>query len=104
MLVNPVLALVALAAAWAGVKALHGPFWALPPSFLTGSGAAAGIAFINSVGNLGGLAGPWLAGALKKGTNSFSTGLLVSGLLLLGAGLASLALPKRSCAAQETSH
>lgn len=92
---HPIPALMALTAAWAGVKALHGPFWAMPPAFLRGSGAAAGIAFINSVGNLGGLAGPWLMGELKKGTNSFSVGLLVSGALLMGAALASLALPKR---------
>ena len=92
---NPVLALGALTVAWAGVKALHGPFWALPPAFLSGTGAAAGIALINSVGNLGGLVGPWVAGALRKGTDSFTAGLWVSGALLFVMAFASLKIPRR---------
>jgi ACS family tartrate transporter-like MFS transporter len=85
---NPFLALAALSLAWAGAKALQAPFWALPPAFLSGTGAAAGMALINSVGNLGGLAGSWLTGILRKNTQSYSTGLMVSAFLFLAAGAA----------------
>lgn len=43
-----------------------GPFWALPTSILGGTAAAAGIAFINSVGNLGGFTGPFLVGKVQE--------------------------------------
>ena len=59
-----------------------GPFWAMPPMFLTGTAAAAAIAWINSIGNLGGFFGPWYVGIMKDATDSFSGGLY--GLALLG--------------------
>jgi ACS family tartrate transporter-like MFS transporter len=94
LLRNPLPIFISLSLAWAGVKALHGPFWAVPPAFLSGPGAAVGLALINSVGNLGGWAGPWLAGFLRKETQSFQAGFLVSGLLLLGSALLGFALPR----------
>jgi ACS family tartrate transporter-like MFS transporter len=92
---NPVLALAALSLAWSGVKALQAPFWAIPPSFLSGTQAAAGMALINSVGNLGGLAGPWVMGALKDATHNYSAGLGVSAVFLFAAGSAALALARK---------
>jgi D-galactonate transporter len=62
-----------------GVVGLYGylpGFWALPTSFLTGTAAAASIGLINSIGNLGGWAGPWLIGYLSKVTGSFVSGAL----------------------------
>jgi ACS family tartrate transporter-like MFS transporter len=59
-----------------GIWGALGPFWALPTGFLSGTAAAAGIALINSVGNLGGFAGPYLVGILKNRTASFAPGLL----------------------------
>ncbi|MNG13992.1 putative tartrate transporter [compost metagenome] len=58
-------------------------FWVLPGRFLTGASAAAGIALINSFGNLGGYIGPFGIGALKAYTGS-----LASGLYFLSAVLA----------------
>ena len=56
--------------------------------FLSGSAAAAGIATINSIGNLGGFAGPAIIGWIKDMTGSFLGGLyFVSGLLVLSAVL-----------------
>jgi ACS family tartrate transporter-like MFS transporter len=92
---DPVLSLAALSLAFVGLKGTQGPFWALPPAFLSGPVAAGGIAFINSVGNLGGQAGPWLMGWLQKKTGAFSTGLAVSASLLLLAGLLALCLKAR---------
>jgi ACS family tartrate transporter-like MFS transporter len=56
----------------AGVYSYFGPFWALPSEFLTGFSAAAGIALINSVGNLGGFAGSYMIGTIATRTGSAS--------------------------------
>lgn len=55
---NLYLAMAALTLAFIGIKSTIAPFWAMTTAFLGGTAAAAGIAFINSVGNLGGFAGP----------------------------------------------
>jgi nitrate/nitrite transporter NarK len=61
-------------------------FWPLPASFLTGASAAAGIAAINSLGNLSGFAGPYAMGYLKDLTGNFTVGLLLlAGCAVLGA-------------------
>lgn len=83
---NPVLALTALSVAWVGLKSAQAPFWSIPASFLTGAGAAAGMALINSVANLGGQLGPWLAGRLQRQTGSFSAWLGCSSVLLVLSG------------------
>jgi MFS transporter, ACS family, tartrate transporter len=63
-------------------------FWSLPTSFLSGTAAAASIGLINSVGNLGGFAGPYVVGYLSKRTNSFIGGVLYLSLsAFLAAGL-----------------
>jgi len=57
--------------------------WTLPGEFLVGAAAAGGIAVINSIGNLGGFAGPVVVGVLKDITGSFSGGLLIDAVVLL---------------------
>jgi len=67
-----------------GITSARAIFWTIPTRFLTGMAAAGGIAFINSIGTLGGFIGPSIMGWLKDRTGSFSAGLLaVSGFLLL---------------------
>lgn len=79
------LAVIAMCVATIGIMGSKGPFWPLPALYLSGSSAAAGIALINSVGNLGGFVGPGLVGMAKDMTGSFEGGLyLLSGLALLG--------------------
>jgi len=51
-------------------------FWSLPSGFLTGTVAAASIGLINSVGNLGGFAGPYIVGYLNRTAHSFSAGVI----------------------------
>ncbi len=58
-----------------GLDASRPLFWALPPMFLSGAAAAAGIALINSVGNLGGIVGPVVIGMVKDASGSFAGGL-----------------------------
>jgi predicted MFS family arabinose efflux permease len=89
---DPFLSLVCLSVAALGIWSALGPFWTLPASILTGSAAAGGIALINSVGNIGGFAGPYLIGAVRESTGSFSAAMFVlSGTLVAGAVLAMLA-------------
>jgi len=75
-------ALVGMSIAAMGFYGSKGPFFAMPPMFLSGTALAAGIAWINSIGNLGGFFGPWYVGAMRDLTGSFSGGLY--GLALLG--------------------
>ena len=67
--------LVGLCIATFGFYGSKGPFWSMPPMFLTGTAAAASIAWINSIGNLGGFFGPWYVGVLKDWTGSYAGGI-----------------------------
>jgi ACS family tartrate transporter-like MFS transporter len=68
-------ALVGMCIATAGFYGTKGPFWSMPSMMLTGAAAAAGIAWINSIGNVGGAVGPALVGWIKDVTGSYSGGL-----------------------------
>jgi ACS family tartrate transporter-like MFS transporter len=59
-----------------GFYGSKGPFWSMPPMFMTGTAAAAAIAWINSIGNLGGFFGPWYVGVIKDWTGNYSGGIL----------------------------
>ena len=92
---SPVYSTALLCLLAAGVCSFLGPFWALPNEFLTGFSAAAGIALINSVGNLGGLVGPYMIGAIATRTGSLYAGLAFAGTpLFLSATLALLLASK----------
>jgi MFS transporter, ACS family, tartrate transporter len=84
---NVALSLAALAIAFAGVKGMVGPFWAFSTACLSGTAAAAGIAWINSVGNLGGFVGPTVVGYIKRATGSYA-----GAVTALGCGLIVLAI------------
>ena len=68
----------------------------MPTLFLSGPAAAAGIATINSIGNLGGFVGPSMIGWLKQRTGSFAGGLYFVGLLLVIAAAVTLVLAQRA--------
>jgi ACS family tartrate transporter-like MFS transporter len=67
--------LAGMCIATAGFYGTKGPFWSMPSMLLTGTAAAAGIAWINSIGNVGGAVGPALVGWIKDFTGSYSGGL-----------------------------
>jgi MFS transporter, ACS family, tartrate transporter len=86
---SPPLVVASMSLCVAARWCLIGPFWSLPTGLLTGSAAAGGIAWINSLGNLGGQFGPVLLDAFNKPGGSFARGLLVmSALLVVCAGCA----------------
>jgi ACS family tartrate transporter-like MFS transporter len=79
----------------AGVYSLLPPFWSMPNEFLSGFSAAAGIAFINSFGNIGGFVGAYGMGAINKQAGRSHGGLVVAGVSLFISAVLILALRKR---------
>ncbi|SAL72119.1 major facilitator transporter [Caballeronia choica] len=93
---NTPLAMLGLTLGTMGILTTLPLFWSLPTAFLAGTGAAAGIAMINSLGNLAGFLSPYLVGWLKQVTASNSSGMyMLSGFLILGALLV-LSVPART--------
>ena len=82
--------LVGMTIAAIGFYGTKGPFWSIPTMWLTGTAAASGIAWINSVGNLGGFFGPSLVGWAKNLTGNFAGGLYALAVCALMSGLVSL--------------
>jgi ACS family tartrate transporter-like MFS transporter len=73
---NTALAMSMFCLAAIGIYGYLPGFWALPTSFLHGTAAAASIGLINSFGNLGGFAGPYIVGYLSNLTHSFVAGVV----------------------------
>jgi len=82
----------ALSVAMAGLASMMGPFWALATARTSGAGGAAAIALINSVGNTGGFAGPYLLGAVNDATHSFAAGLVIIAAVVTVGGSLILAI------------
>jgi ACS family tartrate transporter-like MFS transporter len=85
--VNAILAMMALTLAAMGIYSAIAPFLAMPSTALVGAAAAAGLAMVNSLGNLGGFVAPYIVGVLNDATGDNR-----SGLLFLSACLAVTAL------------
>jgi MFS transporter, ACS family, tartrate transporter len=85
---DPLTKMIALCVAGFGIFGCLPVFWTLPTAFLSGAAAAAGIAVINSIGNLAGFAGPFAMGWIKDATGSYSGGLqLLAALGAIGAAI-----------------
>jgi ACS family tartrate transporter-like MFS transporter len=92
---NLVLAMTMFSLATMALYAFPSPFWALPTMFLSGTAAAASIALINSMGNLGGFVGPYVVGYLTDKTGAYTAGIyylmasgIVGGLIVIAIGAA----------------
>ncbi|TXM92065.1 MFS transporter [Methylobacterium sp. WL116] len=79
---------------------VKGPFWALSTEWLSAGAAAAGIAQINAIGNIGGFLGTYLLGVIKDATGSYPLGLMplvilsaIGCALVLGLGKAKSPAP-----------
>jgi MFS transporter, ACS family, tartrate transporter len=86
--VSPLIVLPALVLVVGGNTAVQPPVWAIPPQFLEGKSAAAGIATINMIGILGGFVGPYWMGVSRDATGSLQRGLLtIAAPVLMAVGL-----------------
>ena len=92
---TPLWAIVTLTVATMGILTGLAQFWCLPPAFLGGAAAAAGIALINSVGNLAGFVSPFIVGWIKDNTGSTNNGLFVIAASLLVGAAVVLSLSKK---------
>jgi ACS family tartrate transporter-like MFS transporter len=82
-------AMMAMSIAAIGLYGSKPAFWPMPSTFLSGTAAAGGIALVNSVGNLGGFAGPYVVGWIRTTTGSYEMGLVfLAACALLSGGLA----------------
>jgi MFS transporter, ACS family, tartrate transporter len=97
---SPFLSVALLSLLSVGAFSILGPFWALPGEFLTGFSAAAAIALINSLGNLGGFAGPYAIGAITTKTGNIYVGLSIAGVLLFVSAALVLLLPTEDLASR----
>ena len=92
---SPYLVIAAMALCAIGVNSAIPVFWQLPSTFLTGVGAAAGIALINSFGNIGGFAGPYMTGWLRDLTGNNKAGMFVVAAFMVMAGIVVLRVGRR---------
>jgi cyanate permease len=92
---DTVIAMVGLTLAAAGASTCQSSFWTFPANLLAGAAAAADIALINSVGNIGGFASTFVVGWMTDLTHSTSASLYLFAGLLVVAALLMLAIPAR---------
>ncbi|MBK7831839.1 MAG: MFS transporter [Gemmatimonadetes bacterium] len=95
---EPVAGMIAFSVAAAGILSLPPLFWTIPTTLLRGVSAAAGIAAINSVGNLSGFVSPYMIGAITDATGEATIGLYVLAASLVasaGLSIAATAPPAR---------
>lgn len=93
--------IAALVVAASAVMCQFAVFWALPTSILTGSAAAAGIAWINSIGNLAGYASPHAVGYIRDQTHSMLPALLVLASMQLMTAVIAFVVGRKSAAAEK---
>lgn len=93
---NTLALLFGLTIAASGIISAIGLFWVFPLRFLTGMAAAAGIALINSIGQLGGLISPYMVGKVRDVTGSASIGLYaIAAVCVVAAIIVAWGLPRR---------
>jgi ACS family tartrate transporter-like MFS transporter len=92
LLSEPGLVVLSLALVPIGHCAAYGPFWSMPTRFLTGAPAAAGIALVVTIANVGGFLGPTLMGAMKDRTGTHSAAFVLLGACAIVAAVLTLRL------------
>jgi ACS family tartrate transporter-like MFS transporter len=100
---SPYLSLLAISLGAAGTLAILPIFWTLPAAIMNGAAAAGAIALINSLGNVGGFAGPFVIGWIKNATGSFTWGLVAVAGGVLSTGIIAV-LIGHNAAAEHGSH
>jgi D-galactonate transporter len=90
----PIPGMIGLTLITSGILSYVATFWSLPTAFLSGTAAAAGIAWINSVGNLGGHFGPDMIGRIRQATNSTEAAFYALAALALLGAIITVMMPK----------
>jgi MFS family permease len=90
---STLLAMIALTVGTMGVMTTISQFWVLPPAFLGGAAAAAGLALANSVGSISGVVSPSLIGVIKTASGSAGAGVLGLSVSLVIGGVLVLLVP-----------
>ncbi|CAG9172674.1 MFS transporter [Cupriavidus pampae] len=88
------LSIVLLTIATCGILSLMPIYWTFPGQILSGTAAAAGIALINSVGNLSGFTGSMITGVVKEMTGNINHGTYALGACLLVSCVLITLIPK----------
>ena len=99
---QPVLALVALCLVQIGSLASNGLVYSILPKVLQASAFAAGVALVNSVGNIGGFGGPFVMGAIKDATGNTDLGFLLIAGLFTTTGIVIFFLDRSASGEQRT--
>ncbi|EHB68359.1 MFS transporter [Paenibacillus lactis] len=89
-------AFILLTISLCGAFGAYSPFWAIPPSFITGAAAGGAIALINSIGNLGGFFGPYFVGFINDLTGSHNLGMIILGISMIVSACIVVLLVKQS--------
>jgi ACS family tartrate transporter-like MFS transporter len=84
---TPVLQFAGICVGVIGIWSMFGVFWGYAGDLLGGAAAAGGLAFVNSLGSLGGVVGPWLLGVARQQTGNFSGSLFALAAFALITGL-----------------
>ena len=94
LLSEPRLAVLSLALVPMGHCSAYGPFFSMPTRFLTGAAAAAGIALVVTIANVGGFVGPTLMGAMKDRMGTHRPAFMLLGVCAMVAALLALRLQR----------
>jgi MFS transporter, ACS family, tartrate transporter len=91
---NVAMILIGFTVSMIGISASRAIFWTIPSKFLTGQGAAAGLAFINTLGTVGGFVGPAMIGWMRETSGSYSSGLITVSAVMFAAAIFSVLLQR----------
>jgi len=91
---DPVVGMIAFSVAAAGILSIPPIFWTFPTTYLRGASAAAGIAAVNSFGNLAGFVSPYMIGAVTDATGEATMGLYALAASLVATALLALVVTR----------
>lgn len=77
-------------------------FWTLPTRFLTGAAAAAGVALINTIGNIAGFSAPYITGAVHDWTGGYQVPMILVGVFMLLSAVLVVSLARRDAKLRAT--
>ena len=98
---SPALTIAVITVTACAIFAALPNFWTVPTQFLAGAAAAAGIALINTMGNVAGFAAPYITGWLKDWSGSYNLSMVVVGLFMLVSAVLMVLLDRRTRVAQK---